>query len=186
MRTLQAIQSDTSLLFTKVNAMENRQWSQSQQPQDCLRAVDQFGRGELWAITPDVATGVTHALQSHMANYGDMVFQCDQRRPEHAICENHYLPTMPTGALWQTAFVALRQPSVQKELIKKGVPEHLLRQFMPNEELLQNITNGSQLTDSQGKSYTPEAARTWQIETKGIASFTADQLTALPLSLIHI
>ena len=86
-------------------------------------------QGTLWTLSKSQAKGVQSALEMGCSSYGELVFQCDKRRAEHQVVATHYSKALPEDDLWQTGCIAIRQPSVQQQLIQNGVPQTLLNQF---------------------------------------------------------
>ena len=89
-KELQTISQNTDTLSHKLNAMEYRQWYNSSEQKDSIRAMDQFSRGDNRTLSNAQCKGVQVALEGSCASYGDIVVQCDKRRAEHQVGEDHY------------------------------------------------------------------------------------------------
>ena len=161
-KDIQALKKNSDTITTKTDAMEYRQWYNSGEQKDCLRAMDQFARGTLWTLSKSQAKGVQSALEMGCSSYGELVFQCDKRRAEHQVVATHYSKALPEDDLWQTGCIAIRQPSVQQQLIQNGVPQTLLNQFSPGVALLEKIRDAPPMADTSGQVMSNENVQQWE------------------------
>ena len=159
---LESISQNTKTIKDKVYAMEHRQWYHSSEQKDSLRAMDQYSRGDNWTLSKAQVKGVQCALECGCASYGDFVVQCDKRRAEHQVVEEHYKEALPADELWQTGCIALRQLKVLEHLVQNGLPRILLDQFAPSVSVLEKIRDAPAMADTSGEAMSSAAVQEWE------------------------
>ena len=159
---LQKIRAAADISADKLGHMEWRQWLNSSEYKDSLRALHQFSQGTLWSLSSSQCKGIESALSVGASCYGDLVLQNDQRRAEHNVVQEHFKEALPEHELWQMGCVALRQPRVQQHLIAQGVAAHLLQRFHPDMVLLEKLRDASPMADTNGQPMTPQAIADWE------------------------
>jgi hypothetical protein len=88
--------------------------------------------------------------------------RADKRRAEHQIVKEHYAQNLPRLEFFQTGEIGLRCPSVHAELIQRGVDPKDLAPFAPDEELLQKLTDGVQMVNTDGQPMSLDYQEWWR------------------------
>ena len=156
------ISQNTKTISDKVYAMEHRQWYNSSEQKDSLRAMDQYSRGDNWTLSKAQVKGVQTALEGGCASYGDLVVQCDKRRAEYQVVEDHYKEALPADQLWQMGCIALRQPKVQEHLVQNRLPRMVLEQFSPSVSLLEKLRDAPAMANTSGEAMSSSAVQEWE------------------------
>ena len=159
---LQTINQNTGTISHKIHAMELRQWYHSTEQKDCLRAMDQYSKGVNWTLSKAQVRGIQNALESGSTCYGDLVTECDRRRAEHQVVQNHYKDALPADQMWQMGCIALRCPKVQEQLIQNGLPRILLDQFAPSLSLLEKLRDAPAMADVSGAAMSSDDVQAWE------------------------
>jgi hypothetical protein len=162
---LQNIQMNSANMSRRLDCMELRQCYNSSEHKDSLRGLGQYAKGDSWTLSKAQAKGVQNALEQGLTSYGDIVVSCDRRRAEYQVVEGHIEAALPRGELWRTGCVALRMPTIQAALIAHGVPEVLLRQFVPGADLLEHLRDGPVMANTQGEAMTQNDIQHFERET---------------------